>query len=231
MTTPLDRPTRPAATAAPDAGAYGTPVEGSRPVTERRRRKTPLGWLPWAALAAAAALVLLSLLVINAVDDDGPEGSAGDSLGQVSGSDGSGANGEDNAPDGGGEGASADGGQSASLTANGQDLLQLGAAGGLAGVAGQTAEGTARVQSVVSDEGFWVGADEQTRVFVFLTEQARQTDGESPFQVEAGQTVRLQGTVTPLEPGVVAGVAADEGRAQLEQQGHVVQATAVQLAG
>jgi outer membrane protein OmpA-like peptidoglycan-associated protein len=66
------------------------PATVERPERSSRRvsRKAPLGWLPWALLAALAALLLLTFLIVNAIDDDGPEGSAGDSLGQVSGDDG-----------------------------------------------------------------------------------------------------------------------------------------------
>ena len=229
MSTNIERPARPR----PDAGAYGTEPDGSQRIG-RDRRRTPLAWLPWAALAGILALVLLSLLLINAVDDDGPEGSAGDSLGQVSGSDGSGVNGADGSgSSGSASGGAATGAGAPTLTAGNQDLLALGRSGGLAGAAGQPVSGTATVESVVSDEGFWVGPGPQDRVFVYLTPQARQTTGESGFQVKAGQTVQLQGAVEPLaqDPAVAEGVAQDEGRGQLEQQGHFVRADAVQLAG
>ena len=244
MTQPLDRPVRPGADPDPAAGAYGTerPTSGSSVDGSRRavapRRKSPLGWLPWAALAAIAAIVLLSLLAINAVDDDGPEGAAGDSLGQVSGSDGSGANGEDASGSAGANGSSGSSGGTGAAAApalkgGDQDLLAVAASGGLAGLAGQAVTGTGVVESVVSDEGFWVGTSAQDRVFVFLTEQARQSSGESGFQVKAGQTVSITGAVEPLaqEPAVATGVEESEGRAQLDQQAHYVRADAVQLAG
>ena len=63
--------------------------------SQRIARKAPLAWLPWALLAALAALVALTFLVVNAIDDDGAEGPAGDSLGQVSSSDGDSAVGSD----------------------------------------------------------------------------------------------------------------------------------------
>ncbi len=87
------------------------------------------------------------------------------------------------------------------------------------------------VQSVVSDEGFWVGSDEASRVFVFLTTQARRSQGESGFQVTAGQTVQLEGALTPLAdtPDAAEGVTADEGLGQLEQQGGYVRADSVSL--
>ena len=242
MSTPLNRPVRPGTRtdARPDAGAYGVDEDGShRIVAPRRDRKAPLGWLPWAALAAIAALVLLSLLAINAVDDDGADGPAGDTLGQSEASDGSGVDGEDGdgrvtADGSDAAGSDASGGAGAQgLSAGGQDLLALAAGGGLAGAAGQPATGTATVESVVSDEGFWVGSSPEQRVFVYLTPQARQSSGESGFQVDAGQTVSLQGTAVPVGelPEAVAGVEESEGLQQLQQQGVLVRADQVTLAG
>lgn len=75
----------------PNPGTVERPERSSR----RIARKSPLGWLPWALLGALAALLALTLLVINALDDDGPEGAAGDSLGQVSGENGDSAIGSD----------------------------------------------------------------------------------------------------------------------------------------
>lgn len=121
--------------------------------------------------------------------------------------------------------------QGAALTADGQDLLAA-SGGSLAARAGQAVTGTAKVESVVSDEGFWVGNSAQERVFVFLTPEARKSQGESGFTVTAGQTVQLQGSMTGLAqaPQAGEGVTADEGRAQLEQQGAYVRADAVSLA-
>jgi hypothetical protein len=104
--------------------------------------------------------------------------------------------------------------------------------GSLADREGQSVTGTATVESVVSDEGFWVGSGPEQRVFVFLTPEARQSQGESSFQVEAGQTVQLQGALVAVQtsPEIVEGVTADEGRDQLEQQAAYVRADAVQLA-
>jgi hypothetical protein len=237
VSTPLDRPTPPASR--PGAGAYGAEQEGSRritpPVGPERKRRTPLAWLPWAALGAIAALVLLSLLAINAVDDDGPDGPAGDSLGQSQASDGSGVNGEDG--DGrltaDAEDAAGGGGAATSLTAGEQDLLGLTAGGSLTAAVGQPVTGAATVESVVSDEGFWVGRSVAERVFVFLTPQARRSSGESGFQVEAGQTVQLQGTAVAIGdlPDALDGVSADEGLEQLRTQGALVRADRVALAG
>ena len=242
MPTPTPTPT-------PNTATTTRPERSSK----RTARKAPLGWLPWALLGLLALLVAATLLVINAVDDDGPDGPAGDTLGQVnsggSGLDGQDGDGqvagteEDTSEQGGSEGgaASAAPGASAapdagagggSLTADGQDLLAAASAGSLAGRAGQSVTGTATVESVVSDEGFWVGSSAEDRVFVFLTPEARQSQGESGFQVTAGQTVQLEGALTalPESPEVAEGVTADEGADQLTQQGAYVRADSVTLA-
>ncbi len=222
-----------------------------------------------AAVGSAALLALLLaavFLLINGVDDDGPDGAAGDTLGQV-GSGGSGLDGQDgdgqiagteedgNAStedqpaadasaqpsassessggtvDAGGTGGGAAGTGAATLTADGQDLLAA-SGGSLAGRAGQQVTGTATVESVVSDEGFWVGNSPTERVFVYLTPEARRSQGESGFQVTAGQTVQLSGALTGLAeaPEAAYGVTAAEGRDQLDTQAAYVSADAVTLA-
>ena len=116
------------------------------------------------------------------------------------------------------------------LSAAGRPLLPL-PAGGLGAVAGQTAEGREmRVESVVADEGFWVGDASSSRVFVFLSDQAKASEGESPFQVEAGQSIDFTGVVKPLPADVAdLGVEADEGADQLRQQGHFLELSRVAL--
>lgn len=118
----------------------------------------------------------------------------------------------------------------APLVAGDQPILPL-PADGLAPLAGQAVTGTAvPVESVVADEGFWGGTSPTDRVFVVLTPEARTTQGESPFQVQAGQSINLAGTLIPL-PGdpETLGVDPDEGAEQLLQQGHVVEATSIAL--
>lgn len=134
------------------------------------------------------------------------------------------------APDSGAGGGGGAGG--ASLTANGEDLLAAAAGGSLTGRVGQAVTGTGIVESVVSDEGFWVGSSVEDRVFVFLTPEARESQGESRFQVEAGQTVQLEGALTALaeSPDAARGVSADEGADQLSSQGAYVRAESVTLA-
>ena len=237
MTTPTG--TRTSAESTPNRATETRPAQSSKRVA----RKAPLAWLPWALLGLLALLVAASLLLINAIDDDGPDGAAGDTLGQV-GSDGSGVDGADgNGQPAGAEGSS-DGGSAAAgsgnrrlppggaLTAGGQDVLASGGKG-LGALAGQKADGNADVESVVADEGFWVGSDAANRVFVFLTPEARKAAGESGFQVKAGQTVTLTGTVKRSDGSFAerVGVDAAEGRQQLLDQGGYVEATAVRLAG
>jgi hypothetical protein len=111
----------------------------------------------------------------------------------------------------------------------GTGLLPL-PAEGLAAFAGKTAEGRGViVESVVADEGFWVG-DAASRIFVHLSDQAKASAGESPFQVRAGQRVDFTGTVTP-NPADVGdlGVTAREGAEQLRSQGHHLELSRVAL--
>jgi len=106
-----------------------------------------------------------------------------------------------------------------SVVAAGAAILPL-PADGLAASADQRATGTAvPVESVVSDEGFWIGSGPGERLFVQL-----QIDGESPFQVQAGQLVDLEGTVIPVsaDPEAELGVDAAEGRDELVQQGFLI---------
>lgn len=75
-----------------------------------------------------------------------------------------------------------------------------------------------KVQSVPADEGFWVGADAENRLWVQLTN----TGGESDYRVKQGDSIDFTGTVKAAEEGFAAkaGMTADEGAAQLTEQGH-----------
>lgn len=103
-------------------------------------------------------------------------------------------------------------------------------ASGLSGLVGDPASGTATVESVVADEGFWVGNGPGERVFVHLAPEARKASGESPFQVEAGQTITLEGTVTkaPADPATL-GLTEAEGAGELTKAGGYIEATKVEL--
>ncbi|HEU0103916.1 MAG TPA: sigma factor [Mycobacteriales bacterium] len=70
------------------------------------------------------------------------------------------------------------------------------------------------VRSVPADEGFWVGPDDATQLFVHLPEGV-----ESPQAVRPGDRVSFTGTVRALEPAVVGGVDPAEGLTQLTREG------------
>ncbi|WP_298993147.1 hypothetical protein [uncultured Pseudokineococcus sp.] len=105
------------------------------------------------------------------------------------------------------------------VTASGVALLPLAADGGadLTAVVDQpvTADGV-QVQSVVTDQGFWVGPDTNQRVFVLFDVQ-----GESDVTIEAGQVIDFTGTVVPTPDGLAdqIGLTQDEGAALLQAQG------------
>ena len=182
--------------------------------SRRTARKAPLGWLPW-LLGGLLVLTLLAAALLARAADGGSGDPAAGGAGSTTASERSGA--------GGGEGSA--------LTAGGQDLLAV-EGGRLGSLAESEASGTAQVESVVADEGFWLGPDAGNRVFVFLTPQARRSAGESGFQVEVGQTVTLRGVVRPSSPEFAqsAGVTDAEGSRQLVEQGGYVEATEVRLA-
>jgi hypothetical protein len=238
------RPTR--AQSAKQGAVRGAEPNASTGSHAYAHRRHGAAWLPWAILGLLALLAIAIWALAQAADDDddatsgdvstsvvvtapgaatgataAPGGAAATSV-PVPGD--AGAGGAPAAP-----GAAGGGG---SLTANGQDLFAVAATpGGLAGFAGAEATGAVRVESVVSDEGFWVGASPEQRVFVFLTPEARGNDGESPFQVAAGQMVNVTGPVATVDQTVVAGLDAADGIEQLTTQGHYVRATGIQLAG
>ena len=184
----------------------------------RRRRGLLFGGL------LLAALVALALLLSQCGGSDPEAGS--DPASQSTGSSGPassepssspGAPGSSAAPSGGSAGAG--GGQV--VTADGRSVLALAsgpdAATALAGLAGQPVTATGvRVLSVPADEGFWLGTSEAERVWVQLTGEA----GESPYQVQEGDLVDLEGSVVEHEtafPGEV-GVDDAEGAQQLTEQ-------------
>ena len=117
------------------------------------------------------------------------------------------------------------------LTANGQDVVALAAdPTKLATLVGSPASGRATVESVVSDEGFWIGSGPTSRVFVLLTPDARGGNGESPFQVAAGQTILLEGTANTISERIPSDITDADGKSQLQNQNFVVDVTSVALA-
>lgn len=220
-------------------------------------RKRRAGWLPWLVLGALALLGLLAFLLLRNAGDDGDdqgidttndaaaETDAGsgtdDGTGTAGGTDdGSGddATATTAAPSttaDAGTGSGTDDGSGSGggiLTAGGQDVFSAAGSGGLASLSAQPVEGQGvTVESVVADEGFWVGTAAQ-RVFVFLTPEARTSEGESPFQVEAGQRIDVTGTLQPVPADIAPfGVEAEEGADELIGQGQYVEATAIELNG
>jgi hypothetical protein len=179
---------------------------------ERRKHKTPLGWLPWALLGLLGLLLLLSLLAGALVGGDDKKATSGNGSGTsaAAGNDGTG-----------------------QLTAGSTDLLASRAnLDKIGGLTGQPATGRGvQVQSVVADEGFWVGSSATDRVFVYLTPAARKSSGESGFQVKAGQQVDLNGTVARITGSGARelGVTDTEGARQLTSQGAYVRAETVRL--
>ena len=180
--------------------------------TQRRKHKTPLGWLPWALLGLLGLLLLLSLLAGKLVGGEDDDSTAGNSNGSN---------------------AAAAAPAAGTLTVAGTDLLADRASlGKIGGFDGKAAVGKGvQVQSVVADEGFWVGSSATDRAFVYLTPEARKSNGESGFQVKAGQRIDLNGTVARVSPKGAAelGVTDAEGARQLTGQGAYVRADQVRL--
>jgi hypothetical protein len=184
----------------------------SRPVhrPERRdtdredRRRGGIPWWVWLLGLLALGVVLFMVFAGNIGDSDSSQ-SSGESTSTSS--------------------ATNDG----TLSAGGTDLLPLASSGGdLAQYEGETVDGrSVQVESVVSDEGFWVGDGSEERVFVLLD-----LAGESGPDFDAGDRLDLSGTVTTAPEGFAddLGVTSEEGADLLGQQGTYVEATEVELA-
>ncbi|HZG94584.1 MAG TPA: hypothetical protein VEZ46_07715 [Mycobacteriales bacterium] len=214
---------------------------GAGAVSATGQRHHGLGWLPWLLLGLLALLALLTFLLVRNVGDEGDRSgvdTTNDRAGSTAGQSGTGQTGTGQAavspttgPAGTGDTAAGAAG-AAALTSGGKDLLAASAGkAGLEAYAGKEAVGRAvEVQSVVANEGFWVGSSERERVFVFLTPEARNSEGESPFQVKAGQQVNLTGSVDKLPSDLTPfGVDKSEGADQLRRQGSYVKATKIEL--
>ena len=213
-----------------------TPI-GARDDDRGRKKKGLL----WGALALAALVAIALLLSQCGGDDPAADTNAADSSRSSSSSSAPSSSSDDaessesspseTSASGGAGGAAAGGGQ---LVSGEQDLLQL-VAGGNAGTAlaefaGQPATATGvQVLSVPADEGFWVGSSDTDRVWVQLTGE----EGESPYQVQEGDTVDFEGTVVAHDEAFAGEVGVDEanGSAQLSEQGHHLEVAkgAVQL--
>jgi hypothetical protein len=64
---------------------------------------------------------------------------------------------------------------------------------------------------------------------VFLSTEARGSSGESPFQVVAGQTVEIAGTLVSTDGRIPADVTARDGLQQLTDQHVLINATSLAL--
>jgi hypothetical protein len=210
-------------------GAYS--VGGSTPGDGDGRRRG-LGWLWWLLLALgliALAAFLIARNANDAGDDQGLDVSDDRAAPGQADDDGPGAESdvEEENSQGAGEAttsnaptttavvpSSATG--SSPVVSEGSALLPPPA--NMSSFDGKVATATAvNVESVVSDEGFWIGSSPEERLFVRLA-----TAGESPFQVVAGQTVTFSATVSPVPADGLGqwGVDAGEGAEQLIDQGY-----------
>lgn len=194
-------------------GAYTTGDGG-------RRRKRG-GWLWW--LLGLLALLLLGALLLGLLgggDDDETETAqptrsteaapaAGDSTGAAGGS----------------AGAVAGG----SLTARNESLLPV-PADGLAAYGTETATGReVTVQSVVKDEGFWLGSSQQDRVYVEYGGDvgANENQGVEPA---VGDKVNLTGPVRPAPENPARTLNLPEQDAQqVTEQGAYINADTVEI--
>jgi|GEM_PF-5803020 len=244
MSHPQPGTSRSSARSVRSSSAPATRRSGAHVVQARRHG---LGWLPWLLLGLLALLALGIWALVNGLDDDGDDAvstattavaradvsasaaPATAAPGAAATTVAAGATPPASTPPG---GVAPGAGTAGPLIASGQDVLAVaGDPAALAALQGTTASGSATVESVVSDEGFWIGTSPQDRVFVFITEAARGTSGESPFQVAAGQVVNLTATVQPIDGLVPADLDAADGRAQLESQGVLLAADQLQLVG
>lgn len=199
------------------------PARGSRPVGEKKRSRRGAAagdggsgcLLPILGLLALLAIGLILFFVLRGGDDDDASTTSTDSTSTTSATTAASDGGETTTPVGGGAGPA---GAGTISTSGGEAVLPL-PSGGLESFSGEDVSGSSvPVESVVSDEGFWVGESTADRVFVQLD-----ISGESPFQVEAGQAVTLEGVVTALESDAASvGVTDEEGSSQLTSQGQYI---------
>ena len=179
---------------------------------ERRDRKAGVPWWVW--LLGGLLLIGLLWLMFSSLNDS--DVSTDDSNSNTSTSAGTGA----------GTGVGTAG--SGSITAGSTDLLPLSSQGGgaLQQYEGQNVQGSSvAVESVVSDEGLWVGESQEERMFVFLD-----LPGESGPDIDAGDTVSFSGTVEAVPQGFeerFGGIEAEEGADQLSSQGSYIEVTSL----
>lgn len=180
---------------------------------EAHRNKFP--W--WLLLLGLAILALLVWLLLRGGDDSTAADANSDATAQQGESSGD----DSGAASAGGSGAASAGGGDAAgtgqLTVGGTAVIPGGDAASIKQYDGdQAVAKNVAVESVVSDEGFWVGTADN-RVFVHLV-----TGGdESGPQVKAGDRVDFTGPVKPHGADYAGslGVEGNEGADELTQQG------------
>ena len=204
-------------------------MSNASPSRESRPTAVPAGGRParrkWLLplLLGLAALIALLLLLSQCGGDDDDDAASPAGTPTAAATTSAPASDATSAPSAaaGASAGAADAGQSGAagtVTAGGTNLL---GADDLSAHDGQQAVGrAAKVQSVPSDEGFWVGTSEQDRIWVQLTG----TGGESDYKVKQNDDIDFTGTVTKAAEGFAGtvGVTDAEGAGQLTEQGHYV---------
>lgn len=181
------------------------------------RRKQRGGWLWW--LLGLLALALLAILLISLLGGDDEQQATPNSAAQSTPE-----------PSTGAGQAPAGGAGAGTLTARDESLLPV-PAGGLADFETETATGEGvTVQSVVEDEGFWVGSSEQDRVYVEYGGDVGADEAQG-FEPEVGDKVDLTGEVRPApqDPARTLNLG-DQDAQQVSRQGAYVNADTVQTA-
>ena len=198
--------TRPPADRTSQRGAYSAGDDGGG----HRKRGA---WLWWLLGLLALALLVALLAGLLGGDDDGERQAA-----QPTPTTQTGASSDANP-----------GGAAGTLTARGDSLLPV-PAGGLAGYETETATGQeVVVQSVVKDEGFWVGTSAQDRVYVEYGGDvgADENQGTEP---SVGDKVDLTGEMRPApqDPARTLNLS-DQDAQQVSRQRAYVNATQVKI--
>lgn len=221
-------------------------------------RRKGIGWLPWLLLLAGIAALAIFLLLRNAgddnddpgidVEDDGSNAGAGEDEDSDAGEIADSSQGDTEAEGSETETETDDPSTTTPTTApiggtgtaagsplvSGEDTLLGLPATGLTQYAGQPAVATGvPVESVVADEGFWVGNSPTDRVFVSYAGEDEAGNLEEGVQIEVGQRLSFNGTVVPLPADVeeVGDVDESEGLAQLQEQGHLIQVDPTTIQG
>jgi len=179
--------------------------QGARAAGGGGPRRKRGAWLWW--LLGLLALLLLGAVLLGLLGGDDKQSSADKQAAQKTA-----------APS---TGAAAGAG---SLTAGGTNLLPV-PSGGLAKYEGQAATGTdVTVQSVVKDEGFWVGSSKQDRVYVEYGGDVG-TDENRGFEPKVGDRVDLTGPVrpAPANPAQTLNLPTEDARL-VSQQGAYINA-------